>query len=274
MQSGTPRTHERRFRLRWVDVLSSVVAGMTLTVGVAWWLSLRDVLTELANHSAIIEVRRDGPEASTDVVVVEAIARDGFRAYALRTHRHSQAHISRLIAERVRLSIQTEPVPSFGNLHPGTAAAYPQWLGVPQSSDSDRDVWGARAVGWPMLAMYSRFDRLRGGSERSIGSVRVLAAASYSVLTANDPERGRIPLIPLWPGFAVNTAAFGAAAFVLITLARGTLSLIRRSRRRASRCPHCGYDLRGSPPDRPCPECGRTADGQAAASAIDNPMHN
>ncbi len=60
------------------------------------------------------------------------------------------------------------------------------------------------------------------------------------------PYHDRQPLaqsvgLPLW---------IPAAALILLCL---------RARRRAIRpgfCPHCDYDLRGTPPDAACPECG------------------
>lgn len=40
----------------------------------------------------------------------------------------------------------------------------------------------------------------------------------------------------------------------------GTRSLAAwRARNRRHLCPHCGYDLRATPSDAPCPECGKTA---------------
>lgn len=63
-----------------------------------------------------------------------------------------------------------------------------------------------------------------------------------------------IPLKPLWPGFVADTIFYGVVWWVfLLALAAWT----RRRRRRAGRCVHCRYDLRATPPNLPCPECGR-----------------
>jgi hypothetical protein len=61
-----------------------------------------------------------------------------------------------------------------------------------------------------------------------------------------------LPLLPLWPGFALDTAFYGTLTFLLWS-APGVLR--RRSRLRRGACPACGYDLRGNAGGR-CPECG------------------
>jgi len=65
----------------------------------------------------------------------------------------------------------------------------------------------------------------------------------------------RLPVRPAWPGFALNTLVYGAAALGVITSVGG----IRRSRRRRrGLCVRCGYDVGGL---AVCPECG-TATGR------------
>lgn len=59
------------------------------------------------------------------------------------------------------------------------------------------------------------------------------------------------PLRPIWPGFAVNTLAFGSVVF-LAWSAPGAIR--RRMRGRRGSCVRCGYDLGGI--SGPCPECG------------------
>lgn len=62
----------------------------------------------------------------------------------------------------------------------------------------------------------------------------------------------RIPLMPLWPGFVMNTLCF-AAALMLVRV--GLRAAITRHRRRRQRCATCGYPLAAL---STCPECGRS----------------
>ncbi len=61
-----------------------------------------------------------------------------------------------------------------------------------------------------------------------------------------------LPLRPIWPGFAVNTAFY---AVILWLLLRGPFALRRYVRWKRGHCIKCGYDLRGKF-DAGCPECG------------------
>jgi hypothetical protein len=66
-------------------------------------------------------------------------------------------------------------------------------------------------------------------------------------------ERPLLPVTPLWPGFLVDTAFWGGAAFVVWSVP----GFVRRgARRRRGRCVRCGYELKGL---AVCPECGGAA---------------
>ena len=113
------------------------------------------------------------------------------------------------------------------------------------------------AYGWPFLTF-------RGG---------FYVFASQQPMTQHDfgPEVGDVfkqevnyqtgeprtmPLMPMLPGLAANTALF-ASAWWLVLFGPGTLRRYRRRRRGA--CLRCGYDRRGLAPTTPCPECGSNA---------------
>jgi hypothetical protein len=69
----------------------------------------------------------------------------------------------------------------------------------------------------------------------------------------------RLPLRPIWPGFAINTIFYAAVLWIVFAIPGGVK---RFRRRRRGHCIHCGYDLRGQPPPEAgqstkCPECGK-----------------
>jgi hypothetical protein len=72
-------------------------------------------------------------------------------------------------------------------------------------------------------------------------------------LRETEQEPTRLPLLPLWPGFAINTVFY---AMILWGLFAAPFALRRRMRIKRGLCPKCAYDLRGS--GGACPECGAT----------------
>ena len=115
--------------------------------------------------------------------------------------------------------------------------------------------WHDVRAGWPMRAL--------------AGQVLYEPDHRRLVNTWDAPRsygyRG-VPLGPLWPGFAVNTASY---AIILWLLIPGPFVLRRVIRIRRGRCPKCGYDLRGAPPEvgtgGGCPECGWKRQPEARA---------
>jgi hypothetical protein len=64
----------------------------------------------------------------------------------------------------------------------------------------------------------------------------------------------RIPLTPIWPGFAINTLVLSLVPFSMWT---GFFLLRRHRRRIRGTCADCGYDIFGL---ASCPECGERVD--------------
>jgi hypothetical protein len=108
-----------------------------------------------------------------------------------------------------------------------------------------RETLVARASGWPWLAAQSECDISRRQSD---GIVMIRGPGWLRDL--NDFVS--LPLRPLWPGFALDTAFYGTLVFLLSS---APAFLRRRSRLRRGACPACGYDLRGFG-ESTCPECG------------------
>lgn len=74
-----------------------------------------------------------------------------------------------------------------------------------------------------------------------------------------------LPLMPLWPGFAINTLFYSACVATLWLAFATTRHAVNRKRRRRARglCESCGYDITGL---TQCPECGRPATNEKPAT--------
>ncbi|MEO1008651.1 MAG: hypothetical protein AAFX79_08795 [Planctomycetota bacterium] len=81
------------------------------------------------------------------------------------------------------------------------------------------------------------------GIEIHAGSSRALDLVAF--------DRFALPLMPIWPGFAINTA-FYAAVLATMWYGQRPIRILRWNLR--GRCLGCGYDVRNL---ATCPECGR-----------------
>jgi hypothetical protein len=82
---------------------------------------------------------------------------------------------------------------------------------------------------------------------------RLIAVPSPQHRATPTIRDGMLPIVPVWPGFAVNTLLFASPLLLwwcVLPWARA------RRYRKAGGCPRCGFDRRTLPPDQPCPECG------------------
>jgi len=140
----------------------------------------------------------------------------------------------------------------------------PQWLTVdgklPEGTlrvDSDHE-----ARGFPCLSLWSTPMELVGTTDGlghlvpPTGSIRV-PGSNYSGVIGQIPRV--LPLLPIWPGFAINTMFYAGVLWVLFG---GPFALRRMIRRRRGRCPHCGYPIGQSPV---CTECGAAVTPKASS---------
>ena len=75
-------------------------------------------------------------------------------------------------------------------------------------------------------------------------------------MTAQSPEYlRRIPIRPIWPGFAVNVL-LNACVIGPLMLVPGWV--VRARRRRRGACVGCGYAMAGLGAGARCPECGKS----------------
>jgi hypothetical protein len=103
--------------------------------------------------------------------------------------------------------------------------------------------------GIPFRALSMSFVNSPTGAGGKLGAIR----APGFITSPNRLDR--VPIHPLWPGFALDTAFYGAILFVLWS---APVAIRRRTRRRRGHCPTCNYDLQGTTAG-PCPECGTPA---------------
>lgn len=133
---------------------------------------------------------------------------------------------------------------------------WPRWLRRIPESPGGLIAHGGRASGWPFATMRSLM-RMNAADSSPVwsGSRRILAAGVYqsSPRFAQDPESGSIPLLPDPIAFPASTAMWAALWLALLA---GPGLIRRRLRTRRGQCLACAYDLRATPPDHPCPECG------------------
>jgi hypothetical protein len=113
-------------------------------------------------------------------------------------------------------------------------------------------------AGWPFLALDSveRFGHHQGGFAGPWTLDTWAEGLGAPDWWSSAGSHRHLPVHPVWPGFALDTALYAAVWWALLFT---PLPFYRaaRHRLRVSRgmCPSCGYDLKGSPGGA-CPECG------------------
>jgi len=113
--------------------------------------------------------------------------------------------------------------------------------------------WGVEeARGWPALALWCRVENVAslggGGSPDLYGAVP-LPLPTKSIA---DTAFRALPLLPIWPGLAFNTAFYA----LLWWLGFASVRTIKHNRRyRRGLCPACRYDLKADY-SKGCSECG------------------
>ncbi len=116
-------------------------------------------------------------------------------------------------------------------------------------------MWSAvdEARGWPLRAMMWWADMKSNPLTGATLAVTVEHGLDLSNLAVTPEFRSALPVKPIWPGFAINTA-FYAAILWMLTL--GPFTARRIVRRKRGHCIQCGYNLRGHSGGGVCPECG------------------
>lgn len=101
-----------------------------------------------------------------------------------------------------------------------------------------------KRTGWPMLALESR------GGFPLAATIDAASWVREGVRVQHDGQSVILPLWPIWPGFLVNTLAYGALVAAPV-LAPGVCR--RAYRRRHGLCLRCAYPIGAA---GVCSECG------------------
>lgn len=161
-------------------------------------------------------------------------------------------------APHTRAALRTTPI--------GRCVARNGWGRLPDPPEAPADFAGqappimceAIAAGWPMPALWGwetrtfRINTTTGETTNVPIDGRGLFAPPSAVRRLTR-QGVRLPYLPVWPGFAVDSAIAAALWWMLLT-APGAIKRWRRRRR--GLCIACGYDLRGLAEGAACPECG------------------
>lgn len=127
--------------------------------------------------------------------------------------------------------------------------------------------WSAQRCGWPMHAMMT--EQYAIGPRPPIERVQDMPLISLrhglrgGLILHHQPQHPMLhplghhslPLMPLWPGFAINAAFYAACLAALWLTIGGGVHLLGTKKRRRKRglCESCGYDIQDL---TTCPECG------------------
>jgi hypothetical protein len=155
----------------------------------------------------------------------------------------------------LRGAVEEMRTASGGLEDPHPPLVWPSWLPPLEPVEQVRYTrWTARITGWPVPCMKSRTYMCsdRPGTQE-IGAIRLRPMPVPTTRIDDDPGAGSVPLIPVLPGMAVDAAVFAVPWMLFLVAAPAARRAVRRRR---GRCAQCGYDLRATPADDPCPECG------------------
>lgn len=236
--------------------------GVGTTVGVSWWLTLKDAAWRSATWMGALPAQGGG-------------------AWVLwRWQPHGVPWLEwgppvpsgRSPVYRVGIGWMPETPPAYAKEQAFADVMAPMTVRVRRwqariegepREDAERWVlWDVR--GWPLTALSCRWEWEGTGEPTMAWGIRL-------------PDRSRpidrqrrlrgLSLRPEWPGFAVNTALYGAAWWGVLSV----WPLVRWAQRRWGRpawvCAGCGYDRRGIGDGAPCPECGAVPAAGAGGAA-------
>lgn len=155
------------------------------------------------------------------------------------------------------------PTDSYTRHQPGSPAVHASHRALQDSATSDYSVTVTQS-GWPLLSLM-RWSTFARHTNNSADEIEFIDSRQFTIpwpdaWWGNDvlifPGSMRLPVVPIWSGFIVNTLIYAAPIALLWMVPRAVRRFLRRQR---GTCTACGYDLAGLPAGSICPECATSA---------------
>jgi len=225
----------RRINIRRVAIALGV--GVVVNVLVAWYRPVDRTAAALANGIPIAQFARSGT------------------SWPIRVPRDWPPVPAFAINERNRWEESTSLTGMLNGPDPQATPRFVTW-------NFDVDV---NQSGWPCRALVrygARAGPVLPRSELDLGIVRRGLTLPPALRSPRLGTTMPLPLMPVWPGFAINTLFYGTLAFAAMA---GVSAIRRRRRFKRGLCVQCAYPLTGG---EVCPECGVAVRGVSKAGLV------
>lgn len=218
-----------------VSLLVCLLIGTLASIGIAWTMSLAARPRQWEGSTTAVSSR--GSFGRFDVQQYA-----GVKLVSTELARFSQGSLQNFSPADLQRSLELTRASIIAGEWPSDAWV-PAWLGWPSPAAGSVSAWATAASGWPFRCMVSH--RIGPEAQNDVrGALRLDRSIKWPVRC--------LPLLPYWPGLALNALAYGLSLWCV----RWAIPGLRRWRRlRRGGCPACGYDLHGSAAPG-CPECG------------------
>lgn len=220
-------------------VLISLAFGVVATIAIAWSLAVLVDMDSgaIAKHGSLskgwrLRVKSDGEGIGiVDVAICRRVGATVIEWYA---------DTGETLAVTRRTHLPEEVMPAW--------AAFPwrreEW------PEAGMVVWDAR--GWPFASLRATYVHEADANYRMVvvprGGLKIGGSAFKGRWSHRYPAM--LPLIPVWPGFALNVLVIAAHVWLVM---KGFVWARTFVRRRRGLCLTCGYASSGI---ERCPECG------------------